>query len=205
MKILNVDWKWNAPNILSLLRIALVPVFMVLYLTAVNDWWAFGVLFLSGVTDFADGLIARRFNQITECGKLLDPLSDKLTQVAVVICLTTRYPALLPLTVLCFVKELCQAIGGVLLLRKNVQAQGAKWFGKVSTILFYVTMLVIVLWHDELSVSAPWVLAVLVGVVGVAMLVSFVGYLRIYLQIRRESKTPAAPASSEPEKGLNTL
>ncbi len=198
MKILNVEWKWNIPNALSLVRVALVPVFAALYLLRL-DAWAFGVLLVSGLTDCVDGFIARRFNQITDCGKLLDPLSDKLTQVAVVVCLTTRYPELLPLTVLCFAKELSQGIGGILLLRKNVQAQGAKWFGKVSTVLFYTVMLVVVLWYDALVASAPWVLFVLVGLVGVSMLIAFVGYLRIFLRVRRD--VTVAPLASTPEKG----
>lgn len=185
MRILNVEWKWNIPNALSVVRMALIPVFMTLYLLHV-DTWAFAVLFVSGLTDFVDGFVARRFDMITDCGKLLDPLSDKLTQVAVVVCLTTRYSELLPLTVLCFAKELSQAIGGILLLKKNVQAQGARWFGKASTVLFYVTMLVIVLWYDTLAVTAPWVLWLLVGLVGLSMLIAFGGYLQMFLRIRRD-------------------
>ena len=201
MQIFNVEWKWNIPNIISLVRIALVPVFIVFYLLRL-DMWAFGILLFSGLTDCVDGFIARHFNMITDCGKLLDPLSDKLTQVAVVICLTTRYTELLPLTVLCFVKELSQAIGGILLLRKNVQTQGAKWFGKVSTVLFYACMLVIVLWYDPLMQSAPWVLYALVGLVGISMLIAFLGYLRLFLQMRRTLKpAPAAEIAPEPEKG----
>lgn len=198
MQILNVEWKWNIPNALSVARIALIPVFVTLYLLHL-DMWAFAVLLLSGLSDAVDGFIARRFNMITDCGKLLDPLSDKLTQVAVVVCLTTRYPELLPLTVLCFVKELSQGIGGILLLKKNVQAQGARWFGKVSTVLFYATMLVIVLWYDTLVVSASWVLWLLVSLVGVSMLIAFVGYLRMFIRIRRDvTDVPTYPA---PEKG----
>lgn len=199
MQILNIEWKWNIPNALSVLRIALIPAFVALYLLQL-DRWAFAVLLVSGLTDFVDGFVARRFHMITDCGKLLDPLSDKLTQVAVVVCLTTRYTELLPLTVLCFAKELSQGIGGILLLRKNVQAQGARWFGKVSTVLFYATMLVIVLWYDTLVVSAPWVLYVLVGLVGVSMLIAFVGYLRMFLRIRRDV-TDAPAAIPNPEKG----
>ena len=198
MRILNIEWKWNIPNALSVVRIALIPVFVTLYLLRL-DLWAFGVLLVSGLTDAVDGFVARRFNMITDCGKLLDPLSDKLTQVAVVVCLTTRYPELLPLTVLCFAKELFQGIGGILLLKKNVQAQGARWFGKVSTVLFYATMLVIVLWYDTLVVSAPWVLWLLVGLVGVSMLIAFVGYLQIFLRMRRDMSE--SPAASTPEKG----
>lgn len=198
MQILNVEWKWNIPNALSVVRIALIPVFVTLYLLRL-DMWAFAVLLVSGLTDAVDGFVARRFDMITDCGKLLDPLSDKLTQVAVVVCLTTRYTELLPLTVLCFAKELFQGIGGVLLLKKNVQAQGARWFGKVSTVLFYATMLVIVLWYDALVVSAPWALWLLVGLVGVSMLIAFVGYLQMFIRIRRD--VTQSPAASTPEKG----
>ena len=193
MQILNVEWKWNIPNALSVVRMALIPVFMTLYLLHF-DLWAFAVLLVSGLTDAVDGFVARRFDMITDCGKLLDPLSDKLTQVAVVVCLTTRYTELLPLTVLCFAKELFQAIGGILLLKKNVQAQGARWFGKVSTVLFYATMLVIVLWSDVLAATAPWVLWLLVSLVGISMLCAFVGYLQMFIRIRRDvSKAPATP------------
>ena len=198
MRILNVEWKWNTPNALSVVRIALIPVFVTLYLLRL-DMWAFAVLLVSGLTDAVDGYVARHFNMITDCGKLLDPLSDKLTQVAVVVCLTTRYTELLPLTVLCFAKELFQGIGGILLLKKNVQALGARWFGKVSTVLFYATMLVIVLWYDALVVSAPWVLWLLVGLVGVSMLIAFVGYLQMFIRIRRD--VTDKPVTPKPEKG----
>lgn len=191
MQVLNVTWKWNVPNALSLLRILLVPVFLVLYL---NHWdrWAFGVLVLSGVTDALDGFIARRFNQITDCGKLLDPISDKLTQVAVVLALGTRYRELLPLTILCMVKESCQAVGGAIMLKRRYAVRGSKWFGKASTVVFYGCMSALVLLR--LSLLMRWLL---VAVAGVCMLVAFVGYLRIFIQVSREG----TPESDESEKG----
>ncbi len=199
MRILNVEWKWNIPNALSLLRIALVPVFMALYLTpSVADEWAFLTLLVSGLTDMLDGVIARKFNQITDCGKLLDPLSDKLTQVAVVVALTTRYAELLPLTVLCFVKELCQGIGGVILLKKGTAVRGSKWFGKLSTVIFYVCMLILVLWPD----SPPALHWVLVGVAGASMLMAFLGYLQMFVAISRSDSAdlPEMPTQAT-EKG----
>ena len=189
MRILNVEWKWNIPNALSLFRIVLVPVFLVLYLTpSVADEWAFLTLLVSGLTDIFDGLIARKCNQITDCGKLLDPLSDKVTQVAVVVALTTRYTELLPLTILCFIKELCQGIGGVILLKKGAAVRGSKWFGKLSTVVFYICMLILVLCPDHLT-TLRWVL---VGVAGVSMLMAFLGYLRIFLAISRSTSIPQA-------------
>lgn len=194
MRILNIPWKWNIPNALSLVRILLVPVFVVLY---VSDWasdrWAFGVLLASGVTDVLDGFIARHFNQITECGKLLDPLSDKLTQIAVVVALTTRYAELLPLAILCFIKELSQGIGGVILLKKGAAVRGSKWFGKVSTVVFYGSMLILVLWHDSLPMQVDVGLVILAGV---CMLFAFVGYLREFIRL-----CGAQTAVDRPEKG----
>lgn len=194
MQILNVEWKWNIPNALSLFRIALVPVFMALYLTpSVAEEWAFLTLLVSGLTDVFDGMIARKFNQITDCGKLLDPLSDKLTQVAVVVALTTRYPELLPLTILCFVKELCQGIGGIILLKKGAAVRGSKWFGKLSTVVFYVCMLILVLWPDSPH-ALHWVL---VGVAGVSMLMAFLGYLRMFLTISRSESAETPTQATE--------
>lgn len=202
MQILGVEWKWNIPNALSVLRILLVPVFMVLYLLQ-QDRWAFGVLLLSGVTDCLDGVIARRFDQITDCGKLLDPVSDKLTQVGVVVCLATRYPSLLPLAALCFVKELFQAIGGLILLKKRNTVRGSKWFGKLSTVVFYGCMLAIVLWSDDMPEPALWSL---VGLAGLCMLLAFIGYLQMFIQIYLTERaavrqTAVLTPAEEPEKG----
>lgn len=198
MKIFNVQWKWNIPNALSVLRILLILPFMTLYLLG-HQYWAFGVLLLSGITDMLDGFIARKFNMITDCGKLLDPLSDKLTQVSVVVALTTSYRELVPLALLCLVKEVCQAIGGILLLRRKSKVRGSRWFGKLSTIMFYVCMLVMVLWRDQLSDPAKWIL---VGAASLCMLLAFIGYFRLYLQIRREEAAEMTPESNEiSEKG----
>lgn len=196
MQILNVTWKWNIPNALSLVRIVLIPVFLVLYLNHL-DWWAFGVLVLSGLTDMLDGFIARHFNQITECGKLLDPISDKLTQVAVLVALATRYRELLPLVILCAVKETCQAVGGVIMLKRGNRVQGSLWFGKLSTVVFYICMLVLVvstLFDVTLSPNMRWLVSALAGA---CMLVAFAGYLRVFILASREGK----PVSDETEKG----
>ena len=196
MQILNVTWKWNIPNTLSLVRILLIPVFLVLYLNHL-DWWAFGVLVFSGVTDMLDGFIARHFNQITECGKLLDPISDKLTQVAVLIALATRYRELLPLVILCVIKETCQAIGGVIMIKRRNTVQGSLWFGKLSTVVFYVCMSVLVvstLFDVTLSPNMRWLVSALAGA---CMLVAFVGYLRVFILASRRGK----PVSDETEKG----
>ena len=197
MQILNVRWQWNVPNVLSLVRILLVPVFLVLYLSGRQDW-AFLTLLVSGVTDLLDGFIARRFNMITDCGKLLDPISDKLTQVAMVVALATTNAQILPLAALCLLKEVCQAVGGVILLKKGCAVHGSKWFGKASTVVFYVCMLVLVLWGDVLPSAAGWAL---IGVAGLCMLLAFVGYLQMFVQISRAEMPTADHSDQVPEKG----
>ncbi len=173
---------WNIPNVLSLVRIVLLPIFAVLYLNNLI-LWALLVLLLSGLTDLFDGVIARRFNQITEIGKLLDPVADKLTQITVMLCLVMRNAALIPLAIICLVKEVLQAIGGWILLSKNSTIRGSKWFGKVSTFLFYAVMLLIVLWAD----MPPWLLTALIALVAITMLFSFFKYLQLYFKLRKEA------------------
>ncbi len=182
---------WNIPNVLSLVRLGLLPVFAVLYF---NDQleWAVVVLLLSGLTDLLDGVIARRFNQITKIGKLLDPFADKLTQVTVLLCLLVRYRALIPLAIICLIKEALQAIGGWILFSKNAVIRGSKWFGKVSTFLFYAVMLLIVVWDD----MPPAVLASLIVLVAATMVFSFFKYMMIYLKLRKEVTTETIADSS---------
>ncbi len=183
---------WNIPNVLSLVRLALLPAFVVLYF---HDWLlqAVGVLLISGLTDLFDGIIARRCNQITEIGKLLDPVADKLTQITVLLCLVVRYTALVPLAIICLTKEVLQAIGGWILLSHNSTIRGSKWFGKISTFLFYAVMLLIVVWKE---MPLP-VLVGLIVLVAAAMLFSFFKYLQIYFVIRKETVSVSQAVSSK--------
>lgn len=187
MNKLNVKWEWTVPNLLSLLRIALLPVFAVLYLRSTPDTpslliLAGVVVVFSGLTDLLDGWIARRFNQISDAGKLLDPLADKLTQITVLVCLATRYSELLWLTGVCLLKEAAQVIGGLLLLRRGDEVRGSQWFGKVCTFVFYASMAAFVLF-DHMPSGARIALVVLVGLM---MLGTFLGYLKTYLGARKE-------------------
>lgn len=188
MKLINVKWQWTIPNVLSIIRIALIPVFALLYLNSTVYpallWWSFGVIVFSGLTDLFDGWIARRFNQISEAGKLLDPLADKLTQLTVVICLATQFQELVWLMAVCLLKEAAQVIGGLLLLHRGDEVRGSQWFGKICTFVFYAAMAAIVLFDD----MPPAVRIGLVVLVGVLMLITFFGYLSTYIGARKSLK-----------------
>ena len=184
-----LKWSWTIPNILSLVRLALLPIFAVLYLKSAEDpalmWWSLLVLALSGLTDLFDGYIARRFNQITEIGKLLDPVADKLTQVVVLVCLAVRMPRLIPLLTICIVKELIQVVGAWILVSRHEVVQAAEWFGKVTTFVFYGTMLLFVFWPT----MPEWLFWTLTCTVGALMIFSLVRYALLYFKHRRNAKT----------------
>lgn len=129
------------PNLLSFLRLCMLPVIVWLYLKAHQDLWAGVVLILSGLTDLADGYIARRFHMISNFGKMLDPFADRLTQIVMLSCLLVRFPLMVVPFVLLIVKELFMCISGAVILKKTGRPFSAKWYGKLSTVFLYATMI----------------------------------------------------------------
>ncbi len=126
------------PNILSIFRIVLIPVYAWLYFSDYKSGTLIAgiVLVISGLTDLFDGAIARKYNQISELGKVLDPLADKLTQVSVFVCLYFKFPYLLPLFCFIVYKELTMLAVGFGILKKGFVLT-SKWWGKVTTFLIY--------------------------------------------------------------------
>ena len=179
-----IKWEWTIPNVLSLFRLALIPAIVATYLTDRPIWVPALLLALSGLTDLFDGAIARHFNQISEIGKLLDPIADKLTQVAVIVSLAIKIPPWRWLVGIVFLKELLQGIGGLLLLRTDVKVHAAEWFGKISTVLFYVVMVAIVVF-PEMPQALLYTLIVLVAL---AMIAAFAGYCRTFCRLRSDAK-----------------
>ena len=151
LKDLFSNWK-TIPNLLSFLRILMVPVFAVLFMHGHYGWSIF-VLALSGLSDFFDGKIARRFNQISSLGKILDPLADKLTQItiAVVFFITfwkaedkwVHYISLIFLIFL--IKEAVMVLGSVAMIILGLRPGAAEMPGKVATFAFYLIMLFTIL------------------------------------------------------------
>ena len=153
------------PNLLTGLRIILIP-FFVWQMVAGNTLTAGLILLASGLTDTLDGNLARHFGWVSDLGKVLDPVADKLTQTAVSLCLMYRIPRLWFLFAVLIVKDLIMLVLGGYLTRGGVKLQGARWFGKVSTVVFYVVMILLVLFPD-LSMEATVALLVLVVICAV--------------------------------------
>lgn len=147
-KKLKISDVFTIPNILSLVRLAMIPFIVWLYCVKDDAVMTAVLLIASGATDVVDGFIARRFNMISEIGKALDPVADKCTQLATLLCLVTKYKRMLIPFVMLLVKELVNGTVNLISARKNKRVEGADWHGKLSTVLLYAMLVLHVLWID---------------------------------------------------------
>lgn len=163
---------FTIPNILSFVRLVMIPFIIWLYCFKQTYMWTAILLFLSGLTDVVDGFIARHFNMVSDFGKALDPIADKLTQLAVLVCLVTRFPMFLIPLVLLTVKEFVSGVLCLVVMRRTKKVESAHWHGKLNTVLLYAVMTLHIIWYSiPFAVSNICILAV-VGM----MIVSFVLY-----------------------------
>lgn len=196
---------FSIPNLLTYLRFILIPFFVWAYLTATSPsgyFLAAVLILLSGFTDVADGFIARHFNMVTDWGKAVDPVADKLTQAAIAFCLVFRYPWMWILLALFIVKELYMGIASLILLRKGKKLDGAMWFGKASTAVFYLVMIVLIAYPPMPAAIAYTMMAVS----GCFLLLAFVLYIpqynRLYREYKAEQRGHPAPPCGNGEKRI---
>lgn len=131
------------PNLICLMRILLITPFVVFFLDG-EYLIAAAVIILSGLSDCIDGFIARKFNQESELGKILDPLADKLTLLAVGICLVVIEPYFLPIVIILVSKDVLMLVGSTKVVKNGILVPKSKWYGKLGTVMFYVTVTFIV-------------------------------------------------------------
>lgn len=174
------------PNMLTLLRFALIPVFIKVFFSGSPNYitYALGIYLLAGVTDVLDGYIARKYNLITKWGQAMDPLADKLMLLTVIISFTMK--GLFPIAVLIIVglKEVMMVLGGIFLYtRKGKVVIPANRYGKMATVLFYI----LIIW---VALDLPYQTAVTTFTLGFAAFV-FLNYLRGALKIMKVQNTAA--------------
>ena len=168
---------FNIPNCLCFFRILLIPLFLYVYFVAnfKNRYLvAAFVLVISGISDFLDGFIARKFNMVTDFGKFIDPVADKLTQFVVAITLLFSYPLAWVLLIIIILKDLMLAIVGLYLYDYGLKITGASWWGKIATAYFYVIVIVLIGLHIPNTVIS----FVLIITGSVLMLLSFILYAK---------------------------
>ena len=170
---------FTIPNLLSIFRLLLIPVYAVLYVNAKSpkEYSASGVILaVSCVTDLFDGLIARKFDQISNLGKVLDPIADKATQGVMLICMAKHRPVLWWLLGLFAVKEGFQLIMGCWYLRKGQMLPGALMSGKICTTVLFFCMILLVIFQN----MPTYLVFVLIGLCAFFMAVSFLSYIKAY-------------------------
>ena len=172
------NWKtqiFTIPNALSMLRILLIPVYIYFYWNATQPrdyYWAGAILAISCLTDALDGIIARKFHMISSFGKILDPIADKTTQLTLTLCLSLKFPVLIPVLTGLVIKELCQIIGTLLLVRRGTAIPSAMLPGKICTAVLFISLITLVLFPN-----APDIVVNTISIVDSAFLMlAFVGY-----------------------------
>ena len=167
------------PNLLSLVRLLLIPVILWLYIGLKSNAWAIIVIILSGLTDVVDGFIARKYNMVSDFGKILDPVADKLTQGALILCLIVSYDWMKWLIILFVLKECAMLIMGYLAICKEDSVNSAQWHGKLNTVMLYGTMCILILFP-----KMPLALAnALIAVCALTITLSFALYTGFYIRL----------------------
>lgn len=177
----------NTPNILSLFRLCLVPVFIIVYFSGVENasFYAACVYALALFTDFLDGYIARRFNLITNLGKVLDPLGDKMITFSVLACITID--RIIPgWVILIFaLKEIMMGLGGLLIHRKaKVEIPPSNIIGKSATVIFFVVCVALMVFDIPETISLVLICAALI-----ISIVAFISYILSFKKIMTERKS----------------
>jgi cardiolipin synthase len=158
---------WNVPNVISLIRLALIPVFV--WLVAIAEYgWAGVLLGVIGSTDWIDGYLARRLDQVTEVGKFLDPLADRLAVIVAVVAglISGVLPAAFAVALI--IREGLIGVGAMYGWSKGVTKLDVRWLGKAATLLLYVSIALFYMgvgFDVDLVVTAAW----LTGIPGLVM------------------------------------
>ncbi|MDR3178903.1 MAG: CDP-alcohol phosphatidyltransferase family protein [Oscillospiraceae bacterium] len=173
---------FNIPNIISLFRIFLIIPFIYFFL---NENYIYNaiVLLISGVSDLLDGAVARKLGQTTKLGKILDPVADKLTLLAVIICISVRFKEIFVFSVILIIKEVIMIFASAILLKQGIMLPSAKWYGKFGTIFFYSSTIIIVLSKFIFNVRSAYLLILLFSITTLIMLFASFKYLVLFCNL----------------------
>lgn len=212
---------WTIPNLLSFLRIIMVPIFAVLFMKGTKEGyiWSVVVLALSGLSDFFDGKIARRFNQISALGKLLDPLADKLTQITIAVVFFMTFTKSEDKVVHIFgyiflgflIKEAVMVVGSVIMIAMGLRPGAAEMPGKIATFVFYFIMIAMIAFGKGIGVVAAItgnpnivfpnvVMIVLVVISLILTIIAFCSYIPDVSRQLKERKANKLSAETKQEE-----
>lgn len=178
---------FTLPNILTYVRILLVPVFVIVYMNSTSlkgHIWSVAIVVFSAITDVIDGIIARKFKLVTDLGKIIDPIADKVMQFAMLFCVVYKYHWVALLIVIYAIKEIVSFAFSSYLYVKGKHISGAMWCGKICTVILYGVMLALI----AIPKINPHVVTILIGFSAAFMLLAFVVYMGAYIALYKEYK-----------------
>lgn len=188
------NWSFKAsdlvtvPNILTYLRFLLVAPFIFFFLNK-NYIAAALCIGFSGLSDCLDGFLARKLDQVTSLGKILDPIADKVTLVSVAVCMVIYMPSLLPIMLVMIGKEFLMLLGGLILLIMKITPPPARWYGKVATVIFYLSVCTIIFLKAAFNVTNDMLITVTFIVTAAFMVFALVMYAALIVkQIKAEKQ-----------------
>lgn len=176
---------WNVPNVLTMIRLLLIPVFVLLHALGYGKM-ALLVFCIASATDWLDGYIARRYHLITDFGKLMDPLADKLMVCTALIMQGLRGVFPVPAIVIVILKELTMIYGSSYMLHKGVVVYANIW-GKLAQVSF-IAALVLSFWHEDFNAMALPIDRVFLWIAVVIAIIALVDYTRASLRTLRSMK-----------------
>lgn len=171
---------FKIPNILCYIRILLVPVFIYIFLLEMY-WQSALVVVIATITDIADGFIARHFNMISDWGMFIDPVADKLMQLAMLIVTIIKVPSVIILVVAFIIKELILLVVGIWIYHNDYNLPGAMWCGKLCTVVLDLALLIFIASPTEFLTDKNTF-----GLIGMALAflgLSFVIYMNEYKKL----------------------
>ena len=181
----------TVPNLLTYLRFLLIVPFVWFFLKE-NFVMAGVTIGLSGLTDCFDGMCARKLNQVTSLGKILDPIADKVTLISVAVCMVIYMPAILPIMMVLVFKEFLMLLGGFILLLRKMAPPPANIFGKVATLVFYFVICLIIL--TKVVTGQENMTLVYFGLIltAVVMIIALVQYSVVFFRMNQAKKAEKA-------------
>lgn len=178
----NIKNFFNIPNLLSLLRIIIIGPF-VYYFLEDNYIMAAIIIAISGLSDMCDGYIARKLDIVTKLGIMLDPIADKFTLAAVVVCLGIKIPVIMPIIIILLGKEVLMLLAGAILLGNHKTPPPAQWYGKLATVIFYISAVFIVLLKSVWKIENTTLIITLMCINVALMTFALARYFILFLKI----------------------
>ena len=175
----------TVPNLITYLRFLLVPPFVYFFLK--ENYIAAGIVIgLSGLSDCFDGLLARKLHQVTSLGKILDPIADKVTLIAVAVCMVVYLPAIMPIMLVLMAKEFLMLLGGVILLLRKITPPPANIFGKIATLVFYFVICLII--FIKILTGHENMVLIYIGLVlvALAMVTALIQYAVVFFRMNQK-------------------